>query len=539
MAEFYFDPPSNVILYPGVAIPNLAQLGADIRQIEDKAFATLRTLRNLQILRHHNYPVPPIIDDENYDFPIERGRKPLPHQKIYANFQALHPKCFNLGDAGTMKTLSTLWAADFLMRQSKTPMRAIVIAPLSILDSVWGAAIFRNFLNRRTFRILTGPEDRRSKLLAEKVDFYIVNPDGLKVGAYTKKGDIRLEGFAQELADRKDIRIVIVDEATALKDHTNARSRIYRRQFEDRPYQWLLTGTPVNNSPLDAYGMAKVINNAHGKSLNGFRMETMFKVSNFVWKPHKDGYAKARRLLTPAVRFALDEVWSGHPMTFQRRQVELTVEQKKHLADLKRDLIIVTKEGKPIDAANEAAARWKILQVLMGAVYDGSHTPHAVDASPRFREAIDIIESTERKTVISIPITSVVHLMKAKLDAHWKGSNWRCDFINGEVSGKERTKRIQEFASDPDLKVMIVDPQAAGHGINEFVVADTLIYFSAIDKTELWLQLNARLRRPGQHYPTACFQIFSTKLEAEMYDRLEQNTSMQGLLLQAVREGKF
>lgn len=540
--QFYYDRSSNVILYPGVAAPALQQFNMDLKQLNGQAFATVRTLRNLQILRHHNYPVPPIMDEENYDWPIERGRKPLPHQKIYANFTVLHPKMFNLGDPGTMKTLSTLWAADYLMRIAEArgdKMRALIVAPLSILDSVWGAAIFRNFMNRRTFRILSGDENKRSKLLAEEADFYIINPDGIKVGAHTKRGDIRVEGFAQELQARTDIQIVIVDEATALKDHTSGRSRVFKRQFKDRQYLWMLTGTPINNSPTDAYGMALLVNNAHGKSFNGFRMETMFKVTNFIWTPRKDGYERARRILTPAVRFALTEVWDAPEMTFQRRQIELTADQKKAMADLKRDLIVVTKSGKPIDAANEAAARWKYLQIAMGAIYDSEHNAHLVDAIPRYKEAIDIIESTERKVVIGVPITSVIHLLKKRLDEHWKKTDFKCDFINGEVTGKDRTKKIQEFASDPNFRVMIVDPQAAGHGINEFVVADTLIYFSAIDKTELFLQLNARLRRPGQQYPMTCFQLYATKLESEMFDRLETNTSMQGLLLQAIREGKF
>lgn len=466
----------------------------------------------------------------------------MAHQRIYANFLVLNPKSFNLGDAGTGKTIPSLWAADFIMRQYEArgeKIRAIICAPLSILHSVWGSAIFKNFLGRRKFVILTGDEDRRSKLLKEDFDFAVINHDGLKVGAKLRRGEIELAGFAKELAERVDIGIFIADEATAFKDHRSARSRILKRQFKRCEYAWLLSGTPVNNSPLDAYGMAQFINNAHGKSFNGFRSEVMHKITQFIWKPQRDGYDKARRLLTPAVRFALDEVWDGPEMTFQRRQVELTPEQKKMLADLKRDLIIITKSGKPIDAANEAAARWKYIQCVLGAVYDEKHEAHAIDASPRYKETVDIMESTERKCVIGVPITSIVHKLQKHLESHFKTTGKKGAFINGEVSLKERTKLIQEFASDPDYKWMIVDPQAASHGINEFVVADTLIWFGAIDKTEHWLQLNARLRRPGQLHPSTCFQIYATKLEEEMFDRLATNTSMQGLMLQAIREGKF
>ena len=182
-----------------------------------------RTLRNSIVLAQYNYPVMPVMD--GYDFPIERGKKPLPHQKIYANFSILHPKMFNLGDPGTMKTLSTLWAMDFLMQQFEPgTCRALVIAPLSILETVWAAAIFRNFPGRRTYKVLIGDAEKRMKLLAEPADVYIVNHDGLKIGAHIKKrpkpGErrITLDGFSAALAARKDIQMVIVDEASAFKD---------------------------------------------------------------------------------------------------------------------------------------------------------------------------------------------------------------------------------------------------------------------------------------------------------------------------------
>ena len=151
------------------------------------------------MLRYFNYPVAPIMDEASYDFPIEPGKKPLPHQKVYANFSVMHPKMFNLGDPGTMKTLSTLWAADFLMQQFPPgTTRALIVAPLTILDTVWAAGIFRNLVGRRTFKILTGDEAKRTKLLAEEADFYIINLDGIKVGARARpKRELR--GFSASL----------------------------------------------------------------------------------------------------------------------------------------------------------------------------------------------------------------------------------------------------------------------------------------------------------------------------------------------------
>jgi len=287
--------------------------------------------------------------------------------------------------------------------------------------------------------------------------------------------------------------------------------------------------------------MAKLCNNAFGKSFQTFQQETMIKVSNFVWKPKKDGYETARKILVPAVRFTLDEIWQGPPQTVQQREVELSEPQKRALAELKRDLQVVLDSGHVVDAINEAAYRTKMLQICLGAIYDRHHREHIIDSTPRLKELEQIINSTQRKVVIFVPLTSVVHQVDRFLKARWKkaGLDWKCSYINGEVKLKDRTAIIQAFATDPLFKVVIADPQATGHGINEFVAADTVIWLGAIDKTELWIQGNGRVRRPGQKYPSTCFKIISNKLEEEIFTRLETNTSMQGLMLKAVRDGAF
>lgn len=549
---FWLDPQRNLVIYPGQP-GALAQYIPDLKPLNGSYFAFPKTLPNLQAAAWYNWPVPPIMTDETYDWPIEPGKTPLPHQKIYANFTAIHPRMFNLGDPGTMKTISTLWALEFLKLHSKERFRALVVCPLTIIETTWAAAIFKNFLGRLTFEILTGSPERRLKRLESDVDIYLVNHDGIKVGAhlrrkvdprYPHQRRIELDGFSKALAARDDIKLVIIDEAHGFGDPRSARSGVAEMLFGvgKRPMLKQLTGTPNATAPTDCYGMAKLSNNAHGKSFTKFRLETMFKVTEFKWVPQKDGYDKARRLLTPAIRFGLDEIWEGPPMTVQRRKVELTEDQKKEMKRLRNELQVIAASGHAISAVNESAARQKLIQLSLGAVYDGEHVAHLIDATPRYRELEEIIESTERKVVVFVPITSVVHLVIKYLRDAWKKKKipWKCDFINGEVkAGKERDAVIHGFVSDPDFKVVVADPQTATEGINEFVIADTVVWFGCTDRAKAWIQGNARVRRPGQKYPSTCFQLVSNKLEEEIFDRLENNTSMQGMMLQAIRDGTF
>ncbi len=528
--QFYHDRSTDVLVYPGY-IPNVQAL-PDARMVDREHFGVPRTLPNCQVLRYYNYPTPPVVTAENYDWPIEPGRQPLIHQRVYTNFMALHPRCFNLGDPGTMKTLSALWTIDFLMQQHPPgACRALVIAPLTVLETVWASAIFKNFLSRRSFEILMGTAEKRRQLLAKKADVSIINFDGVGIGAHTRKG-LSLDGFSQDLAEREDIKIVVVDEASAYRDSRTKRHRLARLIIGKRRHLIMMTGTPLPNAPTDAYGLSKLMNNAFGKSFQTFQMETMLKISQYKFVPQKDGYEKARKLLVPAVRFALSDVWDGPPSTVQKRMVPLTEQQKKMMAELKRDLQVSLKNGAAIAANNEAAARWKFIQISLGSIYDGDHFAHHVDAGPRYAEVESIIESTQRKVVVFVPLTSVINALQKHLSKRWK-----VGVINGDIPAKDRPAIIRAFESDPDFKAIVVDPGATAHGINEFVVADTAIWMGAIDKAELWIQGNKRIDRPGQKYPTTIFQIVSNKLEEEMFRRLETNTSMQGLMLEAVRRG--
>jgi SNF2 family DNA or RNA helicase len=531
VAEFYHDQGRNLLIYPTRQPDRFVHYIPDAKPINGAYVAVPRNLRNLQTLRHFGIPVTPIMD--GYDWPASPGIRPWETQKLAANFLVLHPRCFNLSDMGVGKTLSALWAADWLMRHH-TPgtCRALIVAPLSILQSVWANAIFRNFLGRRSYDILYGDAEKRLKILSNsKADFLICNFDGVGVGAHSRK-KLTLDGFSRALADTR-ISVVIVDEASGYRDATTKRHRIAREVIGGRDYLWLLTGTPTPNAPTDAYGLAKMVNNAGGKSFRTFQQETMVKWSNFVWKPRKDGYERAQALLTPAIRIDIKEVWDGPAVTVQQREIPLTPEQKKLMADLKRDLQLTIKSGQPITAANEAAARQKFLQISLGAVYDQDHKAHAVDAMPRLKEAESVIESTDRPIVCFVPLTSVVNLLHVHLSKRWE-----CAILNGEVAPKDRVEVIKRFAQG-GLKVLIADPQTTAHGINEFVVADTVLWLAPIDKTELYLQGNKRVNRPGQKYPVSIVQFVSNPLEREMFRRLENNESLQGALLDLVRKGQL
>ena len=510
----WFDKTRNLVVYdvPGAA-ERICSAVPGAKALHNGYVAAPATLHNLQILRWLGLKVPPPMDGDAYDWP---GRyRPFAAQRHTSNFLAVHPRAFVLSDMGTGKTLAALWAADFIMR-SNVGMRCLVVAPLSTLQRVWADAIFQNFLGRRSGIVVYGSAEKRRELLARHANFYIVNYDGVGV-------------LRDVLAQRPDIRMVIVDEASAYRDIGTARHKLARRLLASRDYLWLMTGTPTPNGPVDAYGLAKLVNNAFGESKTSFHHRTMTQIRTWVWVPKSGAHAAAHRLMQPSIRFAIEDCVDLPPCTTQSRDVELSPEQGKAYRKMKQELQLTVKSGEPITAVNEAVLRLKLIQIACGAIYGTGRSVHHLDCAPRVAVLKEVMEAAPAKIIVFASLTSVIHMLYKELK-----KDYACEVINGEVPAKVRSEIFRAFEEDAKPRVLIADPATMSHGLT-LVAAATIVWFSPTDRTELYLQANKRIDRPGQKRATTIVQLAATPIEREIYRRLAANESMQGLILQLAK----
>lgn len=478
-------------------------------------FAYPATLYNLQLARWIGLDVPPPLAE--YDWP---GRfTPFAAQRTMANFMVVHPRSLNLSDMGTGKTLAALWAADYVMQQNPG-MRTLIVSPLSTLYRVWQDAVFQHMLGRRRCVVLHGSAAKRKKLLAEPHDIYIVNFDGVGV-------------LRQELLKRPDIQVIVIDEASAYRDGTTKRHRVARQVLSGRAYLWLMTGTPTPNGPEDAYGLAKLVNNAFGESFLAYRNRCMEKVSMWKWVPRPGSHEMAHRLMQPSVRFAIEDCMDLPEQLVEMRDVELSAEQQQAYDKLKHDLVLRLKEGKAITAVNEAVLRLKLIQIACGAVYDSEHEINRVNAAPRIAVLREVLGEWHAggKVIIFAPLTSVVKLLYEELS-----SEYTCEVITGAVNARERAVIFRNFQEERDPRILIADPGTMSHGLS-LTSATCIIWYAPTDRTELYLQANKRIDRPGQTKTNIVVQLAATKIEREIFRRLERNETMQGLVLELAKGG--
>ena len=498
----------------------------EARAVNGSGVAVPFTLRNMLVARQLGLPVLSPIE-KHYDWPSRVT--PFAHQRALAAFMTLHPRCFNLADMGTGKTLAALWAADYLMELGYIK-KALVIAPLSTLNRVWMDEIFTHLLGRRTGVILHGDRRQRLDALSQSHDFYIVNHDGLGVGTARRSGrGLELGELAGRIAQDRDFGLVVVDEASAYKNAATRRWKILAAALKDKPYVWLMTGTPTPNEPTDAWALKRLIE-PKTESFVSFKDRTMWRLSQFKWLPRKDAAATVSGFLQPAVRYARADCLDLPPVTVETREVELSARQKASYEAMRRDLQVTLAQGQPITAVNEAALRMKLIQISCGAVYDGSHAAHLTEAGPRIAALKEVVAEANAKCLVFAPLTAVVKLIYAELVKE----GWSCAMVTGDVSQKQRSEIFRAFQQESDPRIIVADPGTMAHGLT-LTQADTVIWYGPTDRPELYEQANARINRPGQVRNMLIVRLASTKIEREIYQRLHEKKTLQGLVLDMMK----
>ena len=452
----------------------------------------MQVLKNLQI---KNIPSPII---SKYDWP--GMHKPFEHQKITSSFLTLHRRAFCLNEQGTGKTGSVIWAADYLMTLGKVK-RVLVICPLSIMDSAWRADLFK-FAMHRTVDIAYGTREKRTRIINSDAEFIIINYDGVEI--------------VKDIIAENKFDLVVIDEANAYKNVQTTRWKTLNKILTPDTWLWMLTGTPAAQSPVDAYGLAKLVNPKNvPKFYTTFKDMVMYKVTQFKWTIRPNADKIVYQSLQPAIRFTKEECLDLPEMTYVTREVELTPQQKKYYNALRSKLVIQA-SGEQITAVNAAVGLSKLLQISCGAVYSDTGETLEFDINNRYKVLREVIDETQQKILIFVPFKHTIQILSQQLQQ----DGFTTEIINGEVSANKRAEIFKQFQETPNPRILIIQPQAASHGVT-LTAADTVVWWGPTPSLETYAQANARVHRAGQRHPVTIVRLQGSNAERHLYKMLD------------------
>lgn len=425
---------------------------------------------------------------------------PMDHQKDTAAFLTLNRKALCLNSPGTGKTISALWAADYLIQEG-VAHRVLIIAPLSTVNVVWAREVYHH-LPHRSVQVLVGSKAKRMELLdTPGLQYAVINHDG-----FTTMHDVL-----------KDFDVVIYDEATALKNPSSQRYRIFNKWISaNNPWLWLLTGTPISQQPTDAWTLARLVNSPFvPRSYTAFRDLVMNRVTTFKWVPRKDALETCKKVLQPSIRFSLDECKDIPDTNFVGRPTELSPQQDRAFKQMQEHSIVQFKQT-DVTAANAAVALGKLLQICCGVLYGNDGEQLAIDAGPRYSALTELVEEIGDKVIVFCPLRGVQDwLYSAMSEAGYDVAK-----VNGDTSKPERNQIFSDFQNTEKIRVLLAHPKVAAHGLT-LTRAKDVIWYAPIYSLEQYEQANARIRRLTTSGKTNVWHLYATKFEAELYRRLQ------------------
>jgi SNF2 family DNA or RNA helicase len=491
-----------------------------------------------RVLRNLGFSVPdpmPI----HYSWPKVSGRHdPFMAQRDTASFMAMHSRAFVLNGMGTGKTNSALWAYDYL-RSTKQATKMLVVCPLSTMERAWADSVFSTFPHLDCV-VLHGTKERRLKLLAQDVHIYVINIDGVEI-------------IKDALAQRTDIDVVTLDELAlarnASTDRWKALNLVCNKQSPRRV--WGMTGSPTPNAPTDAWAQCKLVtpdNRMLPKYFGGFRDQVMRQISPFKWIARQEANDVVSKVMQPAIRFSLDDCVDLPEQVFVSRDVPLTPEQAKAYKDMMTNLSTEYKGGQ-ILAVNEAVKANKLIQIACGVAYDTTGNNVVIPSKPRMDVLKEIIEESEGKVIVFVPLTGALEsiaaelskpdftqaeLVAAKLESEYAISD-RVAVVHGGTSKGKRDEIFRNFQSQATPSILVANAGTMSHGLT-LTEATTIVWYAPVNSNETYEQACARVRRPGQTRATVIVHLAGSDIERRAYKRLQAKQSMQGLLLDLMKE---
>ena len=286
-------------------------------------------------------------------------------------------------------------------------------------------------------------------------------------------------------------------------------------------YLWLLTGTPASQSPIDAFGLARLVSpHRVPKYATAWRDRVMLQVSRFTWIPKTTSKADVFYALQPAIRYSKKECLDLPEVLYQIRETPLTSQALKYYKEL-RDEMLVETGGEQVSAVNAAAKLSKLLQVSGGAVYSDEKAVLQFDIKPRLNALMEVIDQTENKILIFVPFRHTIKIVSEYLSKE----KVKSEIINGDVTANNRSIIINKFQNEEQPKVLIIQPQSASHGVT-LTAADTVIFWSPVMSVETYLQCIARIDRVGQKNNMTVVHLQGSEVERKMYKLLQNKVNL-------------
>ena len=394
-------------------------------------------------------------------------------------------------EQGLGKTLVAIEA--FRRLRENGSVRALVVICPNSLKSNWVQEV-RRFAPELEVHIVAGSaHDRRRDLWANRAPVVVVSYE-------TARNEI---ATLRALLGRVP-SVLVLDESHYVKNCRSLNSIASHHLAPLTAYRWLLTGTPVTNSPADLYSQISLVANDRPLgSLASFTARYGTAVDSPLLRDEL-----ARTIKPYLLRRTKEDCLDLPGKSFTDIHVDLPAWQRR-LYDTVRDQLLSEIQGMGSQQFKRFAATALVRLLRLSQIASNPRLvfPDEGRCPGKFGELDALVEElaseSRRKLIIwSHYVQSIESLLE-------RYSGFNPVAIYGKVPVETRQDLVERFQTDPSTRIFIGNPSAAGTGLT-LTAATYTIYESLSWRYDHYAQSQDRNHRIGQTTPVVYLRLIAS-----------------------------
>ncbi len=439
---------------------------------------------------------------------------PKPHQKKAIAHLLKNPCSANLMDMGLGKTACMLKVYETLRSKSKVS-NCLVVAPILVMYDTWPDEI-KKWRFDITYTILHGKnKDRNFEL---DVDLYLLNFEGLQW--FDSKG--------------YHMDMLIIDEATKIKNTSTKRYKILKRDMNSYKYRYCLSGKPAPNGLKDLFGQMYIVGGDEvlGRNITHFRNKYYTRgYMPWDWQLRAGAEEEIYKAIKPWSICMRSEDYIDLPeKIYNYAMSSLSDDEIKNYKLLEKNYILEIQGGESVVVDNAAALSIKLRQMANGAVYtnagDGSYYVLHNKKIDKLREML--AEMCEEPVIVAYEFRHDLARIKQLCGDSVP--------VLGSGTPLKTKKAIIKTWNTGGTPILFAHGASISHGLNLQHGGRHLIWFSVPWDLDTYDQCNKRLHRPGQESTVFIHHIcVKNTIDSLVIKTLQDKDRTQSSLLDALK----
>lgn len=437
----------------------------------------------------------------------------MAHQEEGINFLISEKSGLLAFEQGLGKTLVAVEAFQRIFAEGLVDAM-VVICPNS-LKRTWGAELKKFAPQIKVDVAIGGQKERRQMLSASSATVIIVNYESARNEILTLRA----------LLQRRRT-VLVLDESHYVKNHRSLTTTAAQHFGPYAHYRWLLSGTPITNTPSDIYPQICLI--AGGQPFGSFAsFEARF---NDAAKNPALRQDLAEKIKPFMFRKTKEDCLDLPDKTFVDVIVELPPWQRKIYNAMRDDLCHEVEGMTPEEfrrfIPTGLTRLLRLSQVASNPsliIQDEHRISGKVEELDRIIE--EIVGFNKRKVILwSYYVETIEKLME-------RYSRFGTAALYGGTPSEERNRIASRFQEDPELKLLLANPAAAGTGFT-LTAASYTIYETLSWRYDYYAQSQDRNHRIGQKNPVTYIRLIAEgTVEQAIVEALTQKAQMAGAIV--------